>query len=399
MTIPDNPLAAARQSATPQQRTVQVPVRVRRPWLAAPNAELVIAEYTFPAAASASNTAEDAIPLIRAAGVTVDPRQPVLLSPLAIAKPWGREIWFTGLERRGECSVMIGEKTLPLATYTALAPELMFANAPIVLLKELDPSPEPMRGDLYLEVHAHKREVYVVTAIDRAAWPDGNGALRLGVDAATRARFSDDDAFRGAFLEAVQRYERIRRRIDAAPGDAGAEDTAEEADAWQAMHTFTRLHPLAIGDVVHVSPWVPHSLQHGVRVVEFQTPTYERLIISFGQQVVTQRGWDSSEAIKRLRLDEPPAPVIDRESNHLERIVRFDDFSAWRLTLAAGEAHPFPEQIPYAVATVVRGDISVEGVVAEPFTASEGQAFLVPGPALTRISAARSAVVLLAAPS
>ena len=74
------------------------------------------------------------------------------------------------------------------------------------------------------------------------------------------------------------------------------------------MESFTRLLDLRVGDVVRVEPYYPHSLQHGVRVVELQTPTYERFIISFAQQVVTQDHWDSEHAIAHMSLDPAPEP-------------------------------------------------------------------------------------------
>src|SRR5690606_22232694 len=102
---------------------------------------------------------------------------PVALEPVVIPKPWGREVWYTGYEARGESRVVGAGGTMGLAGYLALAPEMLTGNRPVVLLKVLDPSPVPVLGELYLEVHEHKREVYVVTHVDAGAWPDGTGYI------------------------------------------------------------------------------------------------------------------------------------------------------------------------------------------------------------------------------
>ena len=54
------------------------------------------------------------------------------------------------------------------------------------------------------------------------------------------------------------------------------------------------------GDAIRIGPLIPHSLRHGVRVAEVQTPVYERLIISFNQKVLTQKGWNTDEAFEKM---------------------------------------------------------------------------------------------------
>ena len=137
------------------------------------------------------------------------------LTPVHIAKPWGQEIWYSGIEARGESSVIADNgQRVPLSAYLAAAPNLLTNGYPVLLLKVLDPRPEPVLGDLYFEVHEEKREVYVVTAVDPTAWPDGTGYIRFGMNQALREKFDGDEAFRAAYLETVQRYEAIRRAID-----------------------------------------------------------------------------------------------------------------------------------------------------------------------------------------
>ena len=240
--------------------------------------------------------------------------RPLLLAPVTVAKPWGREIWFTGIEARGQAGVYGEGGILPLPWLLEVAaPEVLgVESSALNLLKILDPLPEPVYGDLYFELHEEKREVYVVTAVDRRCWPNGVGAIRYGFDPAVRAHYPSDAAFRRAYLESVQAYEAVRDRIQAVEDSWRTEEgyglrdpvPAATSRRWRAalppdlrrleaerrriMEGFTLLRPLRVGDVVQVPLRLPHALQHGVRTVEFQTPVYERRILSFAQKVLTQ---------------------------------------------------------------------------------------------------------------
>ena len=138
-------------------------------------------------------------------GMVFSLADPCLLQPVAIKKPWGQEIWYTGIEARGESRILPqpeADTALPLGTYLALAPEYLTSGQTPLLLKILDPLPTPVLGELYLEVHETKQEAYVVTGIDPSAWPDGKGRIRFGINQQHRQTFSDDQAFRAAFLDA-----------------------------------------------------------------------------------------------------------------------------------------------------------------------------------------------------
>lgn len=302
--------------------------------------------------------------------------EPVGLDPVAIAKPWGQELWYTGIEDRGESRVATQSGSLPISAYLDLAPSLLCQRQPIVLLKILDPKPEPVVGELYLEAHASKHEVYVVTALDQRAWPDGVGAIRMGINQALRREFSSDQAFRDAYRATVQAYERVRRGID--DGRLlGAAATAEERRARDAMNRFTNILPLRVGDIVSVPPWLPHSLQNGVRVVEFQTPTYERFIISFAQRVVTQAHWDSDYAIAHINLEPPVAAAIKVIAPGICQIANLGDFRAWRIEIAAKQTLTLPVKLPYAVCIGLTGAININGLARLP-----EQACFVPSSAL-----------------
>ncbi|MCZ6854526.1 MAG: hypothetical protein O7G86_11465 [Gammaproteobacteria bacterium] len=288
-------------------------------------------------------------------GVEVPLDAPVRLEPIHIPKPWGREIWYSGIEARGESRVRGRNGSLPLSHYLALAPVRLCRREPLVLLKVLDPHPEPVIGELYLEVHEEKREVYVVTHLDADAWPGGEGHIRFGVNQTVRHEYGDDKNFRAAYLNAVQEYRSIRNAID-----TGEQiDAGQEREARAAMEKFTELKTLKVGDVVTVPPWLPHSLQHGVRVVEFQTPVYERHIISFPQKVLTQNHWDSETAIAGMTLDVPLEPDFVQLEPGVERIASFGDFNVCRATLAPNTVFNLPQHIPYAVCIALSGGIRI----------------------------------------
>ena len=348
------------------------------------------------------------------------------LLPVEIGKPWGREIWYTGIEARGQSRVTDGRFSVPLPWLLALGAESLLDEGVREpnLLKILDPLPEEVFGDLYFELHEEKREVYVVTAVDRVAWPDGTGAIRYGFDQQKRRAAGSDDAFRAQYLAAVEDYEAVRRDIDAqlddrrrregvgldAPvpaaqlklwlQDVSLELREREQAARAAMNAFTRMRPLSVGDVVRVSCLTPHALQHGVRTVEFQTPVYERKILNFAQKVLTQDHWDTAEAVAMMNLEpEPvtPLPVIDcGDFGSLEQVVAFDDFRAFRLTLAPGQSYALAGD-HYKVVMAVQGSLLAAGcrLAAE-------EAALVPRTSVdSRVvnSGSDTAVCLIALPS
>ncbi len=304
----------------------------------------------------------------------IDPALPVRLQPVYIAKPWGQEIWYTGMEARGESRVQSGGLEMPISEYLAADPQRLCRSQPVLLLKVLDPSPAPVTGDLYFEVHEEKQEVYVVTAVDPRAWPQGKGGIRFGMNQDLRAQYADDQSFRQAYLQAVTAYEAIRRRIDNS-GEAVAAEEEQQARAY--MESFTELQALAVGDVVRVPTWTPHALQHGVRVVEFQTPTYERFIISFAQKVLTQDHWDSPHAVANMHLHAPAPALFEDVQPGVQRIARFDDFNVWRVDLAAAGPLTLPEHIPYAVCMALADEVTA-GVL--PLAAE--QACFIPADAL-----------------
>jgi len=250
----------------------------------------------------------------------LDLRRPVALVPVTIEKPWGREVWYSGVEARGESGVRQNGTCVRLSDYLR---EMGWTE--VVLLKELHAT----AGDLYLEVHETKNEVYVAR---------GPGRVQHGMNQALRRRHGDDAEFRRAFLRAAEAYER------------GAVERAA-VDAFMAERGF------AAGDVVAVEPWTPHSLQEGAWVVEFQTPVFERLILASNRPVATQEHWDTGRALPRISLDAPAAAAPERVAPGVERLAAARGFGVWR---ARGPVR-LPDDVPYVVGLVLDGVAVVGG--------------------------------------
>jgi hypothetical protein len=131
------------------------------------------------------------------------------------------------------------------------------------------------------------------------------------------------------------------------------------------MDRFTHLRSLRVGDVLQVPLLLPHALLHGVRVIEFQTPSYERKILSFGQKVLTQDHWDTREAVERMLLAPPPAALPQRELKAagvwVERIIDFPDFEGERISIQPGVSWLAPVETTYRLLIVVSGGLEAEG--------------------------------------
>lgn len=303
--------------------------------------------------------------------------QPLHLQPVSIPKPWGQEIWYSGIEARGVSTV----SKVPLSWITDVFGELLACPSAPMLLKILDPYPANNVGDLYFEMHAEKIEVYIVTHVDQNAWPNGKGQIRYGFNQQTLRGYSSKKDFLEAYVAAVAQYQRVRNKIDALLLDAGAADPAQNADAYHAqlsklpenllaeeqrlrdaMYRFTAIREIEVGDVITVHPFFPHSLQHGVRVIEFQTPHYERFILSFGQRVQTQDHWDTEKAMSLATTETPVAETPKRLESGAELIADFTAFAVMRVVLAPNQS----------MTLTCRGYTLLIGITGEPVLTIEG---------------------------
>jgi mannose-6-phosphate isomerase class I len=107
--------------------------------------------------------------------------------------------------------------------------------------------------------------------------------------------------------------------------------------------------PVKVGEIISFPVLQIHSLRHGIKVIEFQTPHYERLILMFAQKVLTQNHWDTEEAINKMQADvyHPPKLECIQKSTGLavERFNEFPQFAFDRICLLiviSGQAEVSP---------------------------------------------------------
>jgi hypothetical protein len=151
---------------------------------------------------------------------------------------------------------------------------------------------------------------------------------------------------------------------------------------------------------VKVPLCLPHSLQHGVRTIEFQTPVYERKILSFAQAVLTQDHWDTADAVDSMLVTAPEPEafdtLLDENGVLVERVVDFTDFQVDRVRLQAQASHSLSGRPDYCLLMVVAGSLTIDRVNLGP-----EQAALIPAGWQGQLRSAQPAqglVFLLAQP-
>jgi len=272
-------------------------------------------------------------------------------------------------------------------------------------MKILAPVADDPLGNLYFEVHRSKHEIYVVTGIDASApaqafkgktTPPAAGFVRLGMNPERRKRFNSDREFLAAYQAAVADYRVVRTEIDALldqekrrNGYASCEvvqpqlqrqwlnqiDPAlyqKETLARAFMNQFTQRFQLQLGDLVEVPPGLPHALQHGVEVLEFQTPVYERSILSFEQQTLTQNYWDTEAVLNQLSLEDAKDRIHpEKELVNKSVVARFDNTSLYCIRLKAGATFRI-NPADYGVGYILAGEFQLQNQVL----LSQGAGFL-----------------------
>ena len=108
--------------------------------------------------------------------------------------------------------------------------------------------------------------------------------------------------------------------------------------------------------------------------MEFQTPVYERKILSFAQKVLTQDHWDTEEALQVAQLQTPqdePFPVLRNAGGvKIEQIVQFDDFIVLRIYLAPDASYLCETAENYLLIMAVDGRVVCGTRMLEPEQAS-----------------------------
>ena len=343
----------------------------------------IISDREFPLGTDPDNLGELTVVANKVGSEPICLTRPFELETVSIQKPWGQEVWYSGIERRGVSTV----KSVPLPWLLSVFGDYLGCAGSPMLLKILAPFPEPNLGDLYFEMHEKKIEVYVVTQIDLDAWPTGSGKIRYGFDQDVIKEFESVGSFLDSYQLAVTEYRLIRNEVDAKLGSLKKQQGLVAADLFtpaeynkliaqidpdlnareeqlrKIMYRHTGMLDLSIGDVVTVAPMVPHSLQHGVRVIEFQTPHYERYILSFGQEVLTQDHWDTDSALAGARTEiSTPTPTV-QISPGLDLIADFDAFKVTRLMLEPGNSAT-TQHTNYTMIMGVAGEMALDDLTA-----------------------------------
>ena len=133
-------------------------------------------------------------------------------------------------------------------------------------------------------------------------------------------------------------------------------------------------------------------------MVEFQTPTYERFILSSSQKVLTQDRWDSAHAVANMRLDTPDDPPSEKVGEHSERIVQFDEFGVGQARLSGDAQITLPRSTPYALAFCITGRATLQGPGSRLDLDPEEAALIPAGAIGFDIRADQDCLLLLAGP-
>jgi hypothetical protein len=335
------------------------------------------------------NSLLDAVALNRQA-VIVDSKQPLRLEVLKIPKPWGYEGWYTGVEKRGVVKVTddFGKTELPCALTLFKKQMLAGHSESLILLKTLNPVAEEAVGDLYFELHEKKWEVYVVTEIDNTAWPSGTGIIKAGLCPEKIEKYQQNHGNEWTtkllhdFKSAVGEYEVIRRQIDDSQDQITKEMLAQELELRENASDFVGDLPVKVGDIISFPVLQIHSLRHGIKVIEFQTPHYERLILMFAQKVLTQNHWDTEEAINKMQADvyHPPKLECIQKSTGLavERFNEFPQFAFDRICLEPNNS--FKDQLDgkYHLLIVISGQAEVSPLKGKPIVLNAEESLFMP---------------------
>lgn len=306
--------------------------------------------------------------------------QGFLMQPKTIIKPWGKEVWYSGIEERGVCLVksITNDLTSPLPYVIEVLNVFNSEtnskknNKKIILTKRLVPLPEKEKGNLYYELHQKKKEVYIVNEISKKAYPTKKtGKIKIGMDQNHFQKYSSFEKFKNEFLKISISCKKIIDQLFQEKKNSFKYQKLNEKKKkyFEKLEPFFRYVDLEIGDIIRISPFIPHSLQHGVSVVEFQTQHYERSILSFEQKVITQEHWDTKKALSLIKKKDVFASennfkndvkiIQKKKSSNIifEKIKGFDEFNTERITI---EKDLFNlKEKNYCILFVVSGEVEI----------------------------------------
>lgn len=307
------------------------------------------------------------------------------MQPKTINKPWGKEVWYSGIEERGVCLVksIINDLTSPLpyvlevfnifnSRIKSRINSKINSQKKIILTKRLVPLAEKEKGNLYYELHQKKKEVYIVNEISKKAYPIKKiGKIKIGMNQSYFQKYSSFEKFKEDFLKISISCKKIIDQLfqEKKSNPKYQKLNEKKKKYFEKLEPFFRYVDLEVGDIIRISPFIPHSLQHGVSVVEFQTQHYERAILSFEQKVITQDHWDTKKALSLIKKKDIFASeysfkndvkVIQKKtpSNIIfEKIKGFDEFNIERITIEKDQFNLVEKN--YCILFIVSGEIEI----------------------------------------
>ncbi|MFA5103988.1 MAG: hypothetical protein WC527_02295 [Candidatus Margulisiibacteriota bacterium] len=326
--------------------------------------------------------------------------RPLLLLGSPLEKAWGFEHTFTMIDPRqvNDVSDDLG-RTAKLPDVLNLFPEGFGINPEtnLILLKILKPGSTPIKSDLYLEVHWEKEEAYVVTKIDREAWPDGVAQIVCGLDPdllelykynfaeSWEARYKADfkaasDAYR------IEVYEKYTANGESAPEEV-------ESKLRQEVYRFIGKKDVREGDVLVFPKGTVHSLQHGIQVAEILTPHYERGIILPTPQKVTSFGgdWSTDKAFDAMIMRSYESPDFNLVANpfghQIDDLVSFQMgnylLRAHRVYMESGgifndNTEYYPNLRSYHMLLPISGKLTVSSNIADSLLIGPEHGLIIP---------------------
>ena len=320
----------------------------------------------------------------------VQTNRPFKLGNINISKPWGYETWYTGIEKRGVVNVLDENGKTELPYSLNIFKQQILGDYPeeLILLKKLNPYAEDVVGDLYYEMHEKKWEVYIVTEIDESAWPEGVAIIKAGINPKkiTEYKIKHDKNWKyyliKDFKEAINEYENLRRKIDNSKEISSKYLFSQESELREKAANFVGDCYVKKGDIVSFPPFQIHSLQHGIKVIEFQTPHYERLIVMFGQKELTQEKWDSEKALDKIipKVYKPPQleNLYKSKGILLERFVDFSHFTADRLYLEPEMIWQEKLKNQYQILIAISGQATILNEINDTNSMNLEEAFFLP---------------------
>lgn len=328
---------------------------------------------------------------------------PLSLFGSLLEKAWGHEHTFTMIDPRQVNEVSDDKgRTAKLPDVLDLFPESFGISTDeeinnLILLKILKPGSTPVKSDLYLEVHWEKEEAYVVTKIDRNAWPDGVAQIVCGLNpdllAIYRENFGEgwEARYKADFRAASDRYRTDVYEAYTAKGETAPEDV--ERDLRQAVYRFIGKKDVQEGDVLVFPKGTVHSLQHGIQVAEILTPHYERgIILPTPQKVTSFDGdWSTDRAFDAMIMRSYESPAFNLVANPFGHVIddlvsfQMGDYilHAHRVNLESGgifrdDTEYYPNLRSYHMLLPISGRLMVSSKIADSRLIGQEHGLIIP---------------------